>query len=150
MARSNAGQIIKRGERTYLLRVDLGTDPDTGKRNRISRTVHMTRKEAQKVLNDMLRAKDMGTLKNSTQRSMSLNSYLDQWLETAAKPRLSKRSYSDYKWLMKRYVRPKLGKRQLTQISPLDIHPDALWRDAERRTVLSQRQVHPQRLEKRA
>ena len=116
---STAGQIIKRGERKWVLRIFLGRDTDTGKHNYLNKTVHGTKKDAQKVLNDMLTAKDTGTL--ITESRESLNSYLDRWLEAAAKPRLSERTYNDYVWLLERYVRPALGKRQLSQLSPLDI-----------------------------
>ena len=116
---STAGQIIKRGERKWVLRIFMGRDPETGKRNYLNKTVHGTKKEALQVLNEMLRAKDAGTLIEPTR--MSLNSYLDKWLESAARPGVSERTYNDYVWLMKRYVRPALGTRQLTQLSPLDI-----------------------------
>jgi hypothetical protein len=48
------GQIIKRGERKFVVRVFTGVN-DMGKRCYINRTVHGTAKEANKVLNDMLR-----------------------------------------------------------------------------------------------
>jgi len=43
----------------------------------------------------------------------TLNEYLDRWLETAAKPRLREKSYRSYESLLRRYVRPALGDRNL-------------------------------------
>ncbi len=114
-----AGQIIKRGERKWLLRIFRGRDPVTGKRDYMNKTVHGTKKDAQQVLNKLLSAKDDGTL--STPEKISLNSYLDRWLESAARMSVREQTYDDYVWLMKRYVRSVLGKRLLTSITPLDI-----------------------------
>ena len=55
-----AGQIISRGERTWLLRVYLGRDPQTGKRKYENQTFHGTRKDAQKKLNTELTQRDFG------------------------------------------------------------------------------------------
>ena len=123
-----AGQIIKRGERKWLLRVDMGRD-ETGKRHRLNQTVHGTKKEAQAILNKMLRDKDTSSLLEPTRQT--LNTYLDQWLENAAKPRLGQDAYDDYVWLMKRYVRPVLGIQKLSQVTPSGIQ--ALYGDMTNR-----------------
>jgi len=44
---------------------------------------------------------------------MSLDGYLDKWLEMAAKPKLRAETHHDYEALLKRYVRPTLGSRRL-------------------------------------
>ena len=54
-----AGQIIPRGERTWLVRIFLG-DPETKKRKYESQTVHGTKKDAQAKLNGLLRDWDLG------------------------------------------------------------------------------------------
>jgi integrase len=56
-----AGQIIQRGERTWLVRVYVGRDPRTGKRVYENKTIHGTKKEAQGYLNGALRERDLGT-----------------------------------------------------------------------------------------
>lgn len=113
-----AGQIIKRGENTFLVRVFLGTDGD-GKRKYHNKTIHGTKKDAQKYLNGVLRDRDMGTFKEPSKQT--LNQYLDQWLSEVARQRLRERTYSDYTTLLKRYVRPVIGGRKLSQITALDI-----------------------------
>lgn len=52
---------------------------------------------------------------------MSLADYFEKWLGTAAKPRLSERTYSDYEELFKRYVEPAMGRKRLSDIQPLDV-----------------------------
>lgn len=55
-----AGQIIPRGERTWLVRVYVGRDPQTDKRKYDNHTVHGTKKDAQAYLNGKLRERDLG------------------------------------------------------------------------------------------
>jgi integrase len=56
-----AGQIIKRGDRKYLVRVYLGRD-DNGKRRYLNKTISGTKKAAEQWLNGALRDKDLGAL----------------------------------------------------------------------------------------
>ncbi len=114
-----AGQIIHRGERTWLVRTYLGRDDDTDKRHYHNKTVRGTKKDAQRYLNGALRDKDLGTFVEPT--SLTLNRFLDKWLATAARHRVRERTYRDYESLLTRYVRPLLGQRRLAQIRPLEI-----------------------------
>ena len=54
MARK-VGQIIARGDRRYLIRVYLGRDHETNKRNYHNRTIHGSMREAQAYLTRKLR-----------------------------------------------------------------------------------------------
>lgn len=112
------GQIIKRGERNFIVRVYLGRDAN-GKRDYLNQTVKGSKKDAQALLNKLLRDKDMGTLLEPSRES--LGEYLDRWLEAAAKPRLGASSYSDYERLLRYYVRPELGATPLQKLTALDI-----------------------------
>ncbi len=135
-----AGQIVARGRGKWLVRVFLGRDPDTGTRRYHNRTIHGTKKDAERYLTATLREKDLGIFVEPAR--MSLNAYLDTWLETAAKPRLRPRTFEDYKWLFAKYVRPTLGDRSLDRIVPLDIqglYTGMLQRGLTARTV---RYVH--------
>ncbi|HYE72528.1 MAG TPA: integrase [Blastocatellia bacterium] len=55
-----AGQIIKRGENTWLVRIFTGRD-ESGKRHYHNHTVRGTKKDAQTYLTAKLREKDTGT-----------------------------------------------------------------------------------------
>jgi integrase len=114
-----AGQIVKQGDKAWLVRIFMGRHSETGKRKYFNKTVHGTKKDAQTYLNGVLREKDLGVFIEPS--AMTLNAYLDQWLETAAKPGVSKRTFSDYEDLMRRYVRDVLGSRKLSQVSPLEV-----------------------------
>jgi hypothetical protein len=56
-----AGQIIKRGEKKYVVRVYVGRD-ENGKRRYLNKTINGTKKTAEKWLNGALRDKDIGAL----------------------------------------------------------------------------------------
>jgi hypothetical protein len=113
------GQIVARGNRTWLLRVFLGRDRDTGVRKYRNQTVYGSVRQAQAVLNQMLQERDLNRFKPSS--TITLNPYLNQWLEAAAKPRLRPKSFSDYESLLRIHVRPILGTKSLMSIQPLDI-----------------------------
>ena len=114
-----AGQIKRRGERRWLVSVFLGRDPDTGKRRYQAKMIHGTKKDAERYLTETLRRRDLGTLLEPAK--MSLNAYLDRWLETAARPRVSARTFEDYTYLLAKHVRPKLGGRRFETVTPLDV-----------------------------
>ena len=113
-----AGQLVSRGKRTWLVRVFLGRDSE-GKRRYHNKTIHGTKKEAQRYLNVVLRDVDAGVFMEPSRET--LDSYLDRWLETAVKPRVRERTHDDYAKALKLYIRPKLGTRPLAKLSALDI-----------------------------
>ena len=114
-----AGQIIPRGKGKWLVRVFLGRDPDTGKRRYHNHTIHGTKKDAERYLTATLREKDLGIFVEPVRTT--LNSYLERWLETGAKPRVRPRTLQDYTWLLSHYVKPELGERRIDLLQPLDI-----------------------------
>ena len=118
MARKT-GQIVSRGHRRWLVRIFLGCDRQTRKRRYHSHTVHGPVRHAQTYLNKVLRDRDLGRQVEGA--AITLNEYLDRWLETAAKPKLREKSYRSYDSLLRRYIRPILGEKALSTITPLDI-----------------------------
>ena len=113
-----AGQVVKRADDVWLVRIFQGRD-ENGKRRYLNRTVHGKKKDAENYLSTTLTAITTGTFVEPT--SLSLNAFLDKWPSCAAKPRLSERTFEEYTALLKRYVREPLGKRKLATLSPLDI-----------------------------
>jgi integrase len=117
MARK-VGQIAALGERTWMVRVFLGRDPETRKRKYENRTIHGALKQAQAYLNKRLSERDLG--RQGDGAKIPLNQYLDRWL-SIVKTRVREKTCQDYERLLEKYVRPQLGERLLTGISPLDI-----------------------------
>lgn len=135
MARK-VGQIVRRGPRTWLVRVYNGRNCETKKRRYLNQTIHGGLREAQTHLNKMLSERDLG--RNLDSSKQAVNQYLDRWLELSAKPRLRVKSLKDYDGLLRRYVRPRLGSKALTAVSALDIqmiYQDMLARGLSARSI---------------
>jgi integrase len=113
------GQIISRGDQRWLVRLYQGRDPDSGRRCYLNHTFRGSFRAAQHFLNTRLAMRDQG--RELANPAMTLNQYLDRWLEMAARPRLRTRSFTDYKLLLGRYVRPTLGDEGLASLRPFDI-----------------------------
>ncbi len=118
MARKT-GQIVGRGGHRWLVRVFLGRDRETRRRRYLSRTVHGPVRQAQSYLNKVLRERDLGRQVEGV--TVTVDEFLDRWLDTAAKPKLRAKSYQSYESLLRRYIRPVLGERILSAVTPLDV-----------------------------
>ena len=70
MARK-AGQIIARGQSTWLVRVYLGRDPQTGTRKYHNQTIHGPFREAQRFLNLRLQQRDNGRVSRAAVLSLN-------------------------------------------------------------------------------
>src|SRR6266446_5941025 len=105
-----AGQIKKRGKKTWLVRVFMGRE-GSGKRRYLNKTVRGNKKDAEDYLSTTLTQISTGTFVEPVK--LSVDEYLDKWLETAAKARLRERTHDDYSEKLKRYVRPVIGKVKL-------------------------------------
>jgi integrase len=130
------GQIVGRGRHRWLVRVFLGRDRETRRRRYLSRTVHGPVRQAQAYLNKVLRERDLGRRVEGV--TITLDEFLDRWLDTAAKPKLREKSYESYESLLRRYIRPVLGERILSAITPLDVqdtHQRMIDRCLSARTV---------------
>ena len=113
-----AGQIIARGEGTWLVRVFTGLSSE-GKRQYLNKTIHGTKKEAQAWLNKALRDRDLGVAVRPAQDT--LGEFLKSWLENVAQKKLRLKTYEGYRAALQRYVLPMLSGRPLAKISSLEI-----------------------------
>jgi integrase len=113
-----AGQVIKRGEDTWVVRIFMGRDAN-GKRRYLNKTVKGKKKDAETYLSKTQTSISTGTFIEAS--TLTVGEYLDKWLQTAARPRLTERTYISYEWLLKNYVRPSIGDKRLSDVRPLDI-----------------------------
>ena len=102
------GQIIAVRENTGMVRMPLGCDPQTHKRNYYNRTIYGSLRQAQSFLNKKMN--EWGTNRQTDGGKIRLNQYLDQWLG-AMKARVREKTYEDYTGLLEKHVRPLLGKK---------------------------------------
>src|SRR6266568_770808 len=113
-----AGQIIKRGERTWLVRIFMGRDLER-KQKFHHKMIHGTKRDAQRYLTAARREMDLGAFVEPA--AISLSEYLKRWLRDAARPRVSVRTADGYASLLERNIGPRLGHLRLDKIQPLDI-----------------------------
>jgi len=113
-----SGNIKKKREGLYLVSIFLGRDAN-GKRRYVAKQIRGTLKDAQKYLNGALSDKDKGVFVEPS--ALTVNDYLNKWLEAAARPRVSRRTADSYAGLLERYIRGPLGLGRLDKLQPLDI-----------------------------
>src|SRR5262249_20217474 len=124
------GQIIRRGENRYLVRIFLGRDQH-GKRHDHNHTIRGTKKDAQKWLNGALRRLDLG--EPIEQSDILCSEFFERWLETAVRPRVRPRSYAEYDHKTRAYIIPGLGKKRLSDVKPFDLQ--TLYADLQKQKL---------------
>lgn len=113
-----AGQIIKRGNRKYLVRVSLGRDAQ-GKRKTFSKTINGTKKEAEAFKNKILHKLDTGTFVQPTKEYFS--NFIINWRDNVAIQRVSSKTLRGYEQSIRLYLIPYLGNTKLNNITPEQI-----------------------------
>jgi integrase len=123
-----AGQIIKRRDKVWIVRIFTGRDSE-GKRRYLNKTIYGTKKDANTYLSATLTAMSAGTFVESS--PLTVNAYLDNWLEAAARPRVRERTFTSYEDVLRLYIRPTLGNKKLSDLRPLDLQ--GLYSDMQAR-----------------
>jgi hypothetical protein len=95
------GQVIARGQSTWLVRIYQRRDPQTGTRKYLNQTIRGPFREAQRFLNLKLQQRDQGRAPRAA-IIITLNQFLDQCLVMVAWPR---RTFHDYESLLRLYIR---------------------------------------------
>jgi len=114
MAR-RTGTISLRSDGRYQIRYNLGIDPATGNRRRLSVTIKGTYKEAEKELRRLLKSIDDNQYVESTK--ITVNQFLKQWLESI-RSQVSPRTHERYTEIVDHYLMPALGNFPLTKLVP--------------------------------
>jgi len=110
------GHITKRGKDSYTIVLDLGRDPETGKRKQQWVSVKGTKKEVEKRLSELLHQLDTGTFMRPTKTTLA--EYLERWLKDYVWPNLAPRTAEGYEHIMRHHLIPSLGSMVLAQLKP--------------------------------
>jgi len=110
------GHITKRGKNSYTIVLNLGIDPQTGKRKQQWVSVKGTKKEVEKRLSELLHQLDTGTFIKPGKTTLA--EFLERWLKDYAWPNLSPRTAEGYEHIIRRHFIPALGNMTLTQLKP--------------------------------
>jgi integrase len=113
------GQLVKRGENKWLVRVPKGRGVN-GTRKYLNRTIHGTKKDAQRELTRLLRDRDTGVLMEPTRQL--LGDFLQEWLDTTAKARVREVTHRSYTaWLKRTVLKSDLAPRRLSSVTAADL-----------------------------
>ncbi len=113
------GHIRRRGKGSWTVVVDLGRDPDSGKRRQLWRTVHGRKKDAESVPVQILHQKSTGV--DAPPGRMTVAEYLQRWLTVYAFPNTAPTTSRRYEQLIRVHLVPTLGNLPLTKLRPLHI-----------------------------
>lgn len=108
-----AGHIRRRGDRSWELKFDLGTDPATGKRLTRYHSFKGTKREAEAELVRLKAAADRGDYVDTSKTTLS--EFLDRW-ETWASTQVSAKTLERYKGLATHHIRPHLGSLRVQRL----------------------------------
>lgn len=111
------GQIVKLGENVWYVRIFLGRDAD-GKRKYFNKTIHGTKKDAQKFLTAKTRKKDLGVFIEPS--NQTLNEHFDNFLKII-KSRVAEQTFNSYEMMLRVHIRPKIGAMKLSDIKILTV-----------------------------
>jgi integrase len=110
------GYITKRAKDSYTIVLNLGRDPETGKRKQQWVSVKGTKKEAEKRLTELLSQVENGIFIKPNKSTLA--EYLKIWLKDYAWPNLSPKTAEGYEYIIESHLIPSLGKLTLTQLKP--------------------------------
>ena len=102
---------------TWSYRLDLGLD-DRGRRRQREVGGFRTKKDAQASLNDALAGSQRGTYVAPSR--VTVREFLDEWLE-GARTDLALVAWTNYGQIIRRNIKPYLGAKRLSDLSPLDV-----------------------------
>jgi integrase len=113
------GSILKRGKNTYLIRFFAGRDPITGKESRPTKTVHGSKKDAERRLREWIVAYESGQFRSD--QSFTLNQHLKNWKANTLPGAVEESTAAAYAYDIDRMVTNTIGRLPISKLRPLDI-----------------------------
>src|SRR4051794_39463575 len=113
--------VHRRGNRDnkWEIIIELGRDPVTGKRERLTRLVEGNKKQAEAEEARLITERETGTLVRTTRETMA--EYLTRWLNDHVRTRVRPTTFTSYQYQVKNHLIPGLGRVRLTELSPMDV-----------------------------
>lgn len=113
------GHVQKRGENTWRLHIFVGRHPVSKKPIYQHRTFHGSKKEAERLLRELVRDYELGRVSEPSRQS--LGEFLEEWLEKSARQKVRARTLQDYRNLLRTYIQDTLGFVPLGKVTPMQI-----------------------------
>ncbi len=113
------GHIEKRYKDSWTIIIDNGQHPVTKKRDRIIKSVKGPKREAEKVMNELLHQLETGTFVQTS--NLTVAEYFEHWIETYCELNLAPKTLHSYKMEINNHIIPHLGSIPLEKLSPLHL-----------------------------
>lgn len=111
------GHLQQRSRDTWRLKVYVGRSAD-GRKRYVERTVHGSRREAERELARLVVEVDEG--RHVASAPITVGELLDRWLEVKAST-VEANTERGYRWIVERYARPAFGDRKVASIRTLEL-----------------------------
>ena len=111
-----SGHMRQRGD-AWELRVYVGRDPVTGQERYATRTIRAGKREAQRVLNEMVVAAERGSL---VKTRATMGELLEAWFEHAERS-FSPKTVRETRGYIDRTIKPELGAVSLARLRPITL-----------------------------
>ena len=103
----------------WHVKVTLGRDPLTGRREQVTRRGFRTASDAARARRELLERKDRGQVKVASGGTLTVNDLLDLYLDGLdADERLSPKTRHDYRIFADTYLRGLIGKKKVRDVTP--------------------------------
>jgi integrase len=112
------GHIQKKSDKKWKIYVYLGTD-GAGKKKYVTKVVNGTKRDAQRLLTQMLNDINQGTFTEPTK--LTVNDYMARWLKDYASVNVALRTYEFYEQTLKLHINPRIGHIELSKLTPLTL-----------------------------
>jgi len=113
------GSIRQRSKGTWEIFYDMGADPITGRRRQKSQTVKGTKRDAQRILREVLLSVEQGSYVKPNK--ITLGEWLSQWLKDYVSMNTTDRTQESYRYIVEGHLIPSVGKVILADLQPQHI-----------------------------
>ena len=116
------GNIQKRKRKNgyaWEITIEMPPDPITKKRNRTTKTVQGTKKEAEQVMRKLIVEAEKGY--HVTNNKITVFEWVQTWIEVYITPNVSPTTLSRYQGMIKRYINPLIGSMQVQHLTTLAV-----------------------------
>jgi len=110
------GSVCRRRDGRWIAALTLGRD-EQGRP--IRRTVYA--RSQREALEKLQRLRNADPRSAAAARPRSLADFLEEWLENAKRPSVSRSTYRSYRGVLRKYVLPALGELELGAVAPVHI-----------------------------
>jgi integrase len=113
------GHVRRRGERSWELKWDVGTDPATGRRKTRYASFKGTKRDAEAELVRLLSAEQNGKAVDPTRETVG--EFLERWERDWVIANVSPKTAERYGGIIRKQITPNIGKARIQKLRPVDL-----------------------------